>query len=158
MSGTREKIMRVLITGGGGFLGTKLAAALAFTGAVAACAPPQSAETAAPSDPASEATATALAGSVFKGEWAQGSLYQITFPASLSAEKAEVYVIDSDAKRTEYRLPARVKVAGGDVRLKFEFDRTDFLTYDAESDRLTGLTEFKGERKGGVHIWATRAE
>ncbi len=136
----------------------KLAAALVFIGAMAACAPPQTAQTAAPPDPVSEATGTALASAVFRGEWKQGFIYQVTFPANLIADKAEVYVIDSDEKRTEYRLPTRVSIDGAEVELRFEFDRTDFLTYDADSDRLTGLTEFEGQRKGGRHIWAKRVE
>lgn len=129
-----------------------------LTAILTACAPPQPAETAAATNPASEATSAALAGSVFKGEWRQGFLYQVTFPANLSSDKAEVFVIDSDTKRTEYRMPTRVSIDGTDVELKFEFDRTDFLTYDAAGDRLTGLTEFKGKRKSGKHIWAKRVE
>ncbi len=123
--------------------------------ALAACAPAAPPKPAVTTDPASQTTASRLAGAVYKGEWRQGFLYEITFPADLS-DTAEVYVIDSDAARTEYRMPTRVEVSGNGVKLRFtKINRVDHLTFD--DDRLAGYTVFNGQRRSST-LAASRVE
>ena len=114
--------------------------------ALAACAPVAPPAPAVANDEASNAVAARVAGAVYTGEWRSGFLYQITFPADLADYTAEVYVIDSDAARTEYRMPARVEIAGSDAKLRFtRLNRVDHLTF--ADDELKGYTVFNGQQK-----------
>ena len=84
---------------------------------------------------------------VFKGEWRSGFVYQITFRGVGRSMTATVYVVDSDAAKTVYNMPARVVVNGNAVDLQFtNFDRIDKLTYSPDSDTLTGYSLVKGNR------------
>ncbi len=122
--------------------------------ALAACAPTPTPHPAIGSDAASAGVAERLASAVYDGQWRQGFQYRITFPADLSSGTAEVYVVDSDANRTEFRMPARVSVNGSDVKLLFtRLDRVDHLTF--ADDQLSGYTVFKGQRNSAA-ITATR--
>ena len=100
------------------------------------------------------ATESALADSVYRGEWRNGYLYEITFNGAGSQMRAVVHVIDSDSTGTEYRMPARVKVSGNDVKLRFtQFDRVDHLTFDPERLGLTGYTVFEGRKSNRLWAW-----
>ena len=94
-----------------------------------------------------------LTGRVFVGEWRPGFLYKITFSGVGNEMTALVHVIDSNANRTVYNMPARVAVDGEKVDLRFtNFDRVDRLVYNSSDDRLAGQSFFQGSLRNSV--WA----
>lgn len=89
-----------------------------------------------------------LSGVTYRGEWREGFLYEVTFTGVGAEMTALVHVIDSDAARTEYNMPATVSVVGNNVTLTFtRFDRVDHLVFDPISSRLDGHTAFEGKKR-----------
>ena len=103
-------------------------------------------------------TEQALTGSLFRGEWYPGYLYEIAFRGVGVEMSARIRVIDSDASRTEYKMNARVEVDGADVTVKFNsIDRVDRLTFNPERSKLSGYSVYRG-RHINRSLWAAKVE
>lgn len=88
-----------------------------------------------------------LVGRTYLGEWRSGYPYRITFLQEAGGLRADVFVEDSDSKRTTYNMVADVSIDGNEVTLVYRgFDRRDVLTYSGGQDRLEGFQLFNGNR------------
>ena len=103
-------------------------------------------------------TEQALTGSLFRGEWQYGYLYEIAFQGVGVEMSARIRVIDSDTSGTEYKMNARVKVDGTNVTVTFKsIDRVDHLAFDPELSRLSGYSIYRGQRVN-QSLWAAKVE
>ena len=103
-------------------------------------------------------TEQALTGSLFRGEWNPGYLYEIAFRGVGVEMSARIRVIDSDASGTEFYVNAKVEVDGADVTVTWKsVDRVDHLTFDPERSRLSGYSVYRGLHLNRT-LWAAKVE
>ena len=103
-------------------------------------------------------TEQALTGSLFRGEWIRGYLYEIAFRGVGVKMSARIRVIENDASRTEGKVNARVEVDGTDVTVTWiSIDRVDHLTFDPENSKLSGYSIYRG-RTVNRTLWAAKVE